>query len=408
MVDYEPGRSGRAAAVEAAAGDVRGPIVDRADVQAGLLRRRERVADCRDLRLGKDHARRTGAVVADLHVLAEDPVGGDPALVLAHVRQEIAAVHVADRIQPLVLGRLQRLADLDRLPRLEADRLDPELRGPRAAADGDEQLVASQAVARLELEPHLPVPRRGDGLDADAHVDPAIDERGVDELCGERLLPAEQPRHCLDDGNTRPERCPRLRELHARDAAAEHEQPAGDLLRGRRLAVRPRLRLAEPGDRRHGRLAPGRDDDSRPCLEHLVSDQEATLAVEPGRAADERHAALVEPRQLRAVVEVVDHFVAPLERRLHVQLPRDGLARARDPPRLVERLGRPQQGLRGHARVVGAFAADEVLLDERDLEPAFAESAGACLARRTRADHDGVECPRCHDIPPRSTRQLLA
>ena len=78
--------------------------------------------------------------------------------------------------------------ELARLPGLESDRLDAELRRPRPPAHCDEQLVAGKAVARLELEGHLAVPRRRDGLHADPHVHPALDEGRVNELRRERLV----------------------------------------------------------------------------------------------------------------------------------------------------------------------------------------------------------------------------
>ena len=54
---------------------------------------------------------------------------------------------------------------------------------------------------------------------------------------------------------------------------------------------------------------------------------------------------------------------------------------AGDPPRLAQHVGGAQQRLRGHAGVVGAFAADQVPLDDRDLHAAVGEAAGADLAR---------------------------
>ncbi len=45
--------------------------------------------------------------------------------------------------------------------------------------------------------------------------------------------------------------------------------------------------------------------------------------------------AILEPRQLGAVVEVVDDLVAARERRGHVELATGGLGGARDAPRLA-------------------------------------------------------------------------
>ena len=57
--------------------------------------------------------------------------------------------------------------------------------------------------------------------------------------------------------------------------------------------------------------------------------------------------------------------------------PRDGLRRARDPPRLGQRLVRPQQRLRGHARPERALAADQPVLDDRDAQPGSASRPAA-------------------------------
>ena len=87
LVDDDPRRAGRVAPVERAAGVGAAADLDDADVQAGVARAGLGVADRRDLRVGEDHARRQEAVGAQLDRLAEDVVGGDAALVLAHVRR---------------------------------------------------------------------------------------------------------------------------------------------------------------------------------------------------------------------------------------------------------------------------------------------------------------------------------
>ena len=63
---------------------------------------------------------------------------------------------------------------------------------------------------------------------------------------------------------------------------------------------------------------------------------------------------------------------------------------------LGHHLARPQQRLGRHAGVVGALAADEVLLDDRDLEAYLAKPSGGDLARRPGADHDDVEAALGH------------
>ena len=94
-----------------------------------------------------------------------------------------------------------------------------------------------------------------------------------------------------------------------------------DLLRGRRLAVGPGVvDRVQPLDRRHrGQRAGGEDDGAR-RLELLVADPHPPLAGELADAAHERDAAVLEPRQLRRVVEVVDDLVAAVEHRRHVEL----------------------------------------------------------------------------------------
>ena len=56
----------------------------------------------------------------------------------------------------------------------------------------------------------------------------------------------------------------------------------------------------------------------------------------------------------------------------------------------VHRLARAQQRLRRDARPVGALAADQLALDERDAQAALGQRAGAVLARRAAADDDDV------------------
>ena len=106
---------------------------------------------------------------------------------------------------------------------------------------------------------------------------------------------------------------------------------------------------------------------------------------EPAAAAQQVDAVVRQPALLPGVGVVGDHEVAPRERRLDVDLRgRRRLARA------VHRLARPQQRLRRDARPVGALAADQLALDDRDAQPALGQRAGAVLAGRAAAQHDHV------------------
>ena len=112
------------------------------------------------------------------------------------------------------------------------------------------------------------------------------------------------------------------------------------------------------------------------------------LAVETAVTAHEDDAALLEPRQLGGVVEVVDDLVASREHGVGVERARRD---ARHAPCLGGELSRPQERLRRHAGEERALAAHEPLLDDRDLEPGFSEPAGDHLAGRSGTDHHDVE-----------------
>ena len=56
----------------------------------------------------------------------------------------------------------------------------------------------------------------------------------------------------------------------------------------------------------------------------------------------------------------------------------------------VDRLARPQQGLRRDAGPVRALAAHQLALDDGDPQAALGQRAGAVLARRAAAEHDHV------------------
>ena len=108
-------------------------------------------------------------------------------------------------------------------------------------------------------------------------------------------------------------------------------------------------------------------------------------------AAHDADAALLQPRQHRGVVEVVDDLVAPAQHGLDIQRAGRRLARTWHAPRLLEDLPGPQQRLRRHARVEGALTSDEMALHQRDLQPALADTTRAHLTGRPGADDDDVD-----------------
>ncbi len=412
-VEHEPRRARRAMPDEAATRVRLDLLIDGAHAETGRAGARQRVADRRDLRLGEDHARRKRTVGAQRARPAEDPVRHEPCLVLAHVRQQRAPVRIADDVQPVAPRHAQPLVDVDRPAALQADRLEPERVRVRLAPRADQQLLAGERAAVLELERdratrarlaagaalarRAPNRRRGD---AKHDLDAGRFERFAHLLGGEKLLATDQPLGDLEDRHMRAERRVRLRELDRDDTAAEHEQRARDRFRRRRLAVRPRLGLAQPVDRRHRRGAARREHYRAARREQIVADAHAALAVEHAVTAEQRDPTVLEPRQLRGVVEPVDDLIAPREHRGDVELTRRGLRGALDAARLRKRLSRAQQTLRRHARVERAFAADEVLLDERHRQLPFGKAARADLAAGTGADDDHVELTAVAHCPP--------
>ena len=104
-------------------------------------------------------------------------------------------------------------------------------------------------------------------------------------LAGERLLAAEQARERLDDRHLGAERVPGLPELDADDATAEHDQPLGNPLGGRGLAVRPRLGLRQARNRGKRSLAAGRQHDGAVGHEGAAVDIDPAVAGEPSMPA---------------------------------------------------------------------------------------------------------------------------
>jgi hypothetical protein len=215
-------------------------------------------------------------------------------------------------------------------------------------------------------------------------------------LAGKRLLSREQPLLRLDERDLGPEAVPGLRHLGAHRASTQDDQAVRNRLRGGRLAVVPRLRLAQPVDRRNGRLRAGRDDDRLACDEHVVAHLHPALAVERALPAEQLDVSFLQPWELAGVVEVVDDLVAAVQRRLDVELTGHRLRRARHAPDLGERLGGPQQCLRRHARVIGALPANQVRLDDCHLQPPIGKAPGTHLPGRACPHHDGIEFPFRH------------
>jgi len=108
-------------------------------------------------------------------------------------------------------------------------------------------------------------------------------------------------------------------------------------------------------------------------------------ARQPARAAEQGDPVVREPTLLAGVGVFGDLEVAPGEGGLGVDLG-DGRRLARS----VGRLSRPQQRLGRDAGEVGALAADQLTLDERDAQAAVGQGACAVFSGRAAAQHDDV------------------
>jgi uncharacterized membrane protein YeaQ/YmgE (transglycosylase-associated protein family) len=264
------------------------------------------------------------------------------------------------------------------------------VRGRRPAPH--EQLVGLEHLAALEGHAHRAVRVAVDALGPrlEAQVDAGGAQPVLDLLGRERLLAAEHAVAGLDERDLGAERLPRLAELDADDAAAEDDDPPGHPGRVRPLAVVPGAGLGEP---RHGQLdggAAGGHDDRAAGGDDLVADAHAPLAVQARPPAQQRDPLVLEPRHLPAVVEAPDDLVARGEDGRRVELAGHRRRRARQAPRLGERLRGAQEGLRRDARVVRALAADQVLLGDQHLQARLRQAARGHLAGGTGAEHDHV------------------
>ncbi len=307
--------------------------------------------------------------------------------------QQCAPVDVTDCVQPRLTERPQLIVNCDVATILQPHARQPEPRTVRFATHGHEQPVPGHGAAVLQLDRDLlTVPTHRHSLGADQRVGTKSAKRLPDLLPDERLLVHEQRRSGLDHRHLRPERGPGRRHLHPDHAPAQHQQSLGHLLGSRDLAVGPVADLGESRDRRDRGGAAGREDHSLAREQHVVTEHHAPLAVEPRATAEQLDSAVLQPRQLRGVVEVVNYLVTSSQGSPHIERAGDRLRGARHPPGLVQHLGRAQQRLRRHARVERAFAADQVPLDDRDA-PATARCETACgnLTSRARTDYDDIK-----------------
>ena len=320
-----------------------------------------------------------------------------PRLVLAHVRQQSAAVHVADRVEPVVRPATRRSSSTSiGFPGSSptVSRPSPSVAGRRPTATSSS--AATRRSSRLRARPsRRPLRETEAALVPMPHVDAAL-RAAQPRPARTRTAPrarsaAGTPRR--PSPATRASPC--LRQLDADDAAAEHDQalgyaPSPSSPPGSSTGAPP-----QPGDRRHRAPAPGRDHDRPPRHERRrpPTPTRRSPSSRPLPAHD-LDAALLEPRQLHRVVEVVDHLVASREHRGNVESPcrsarrRRGASRPSAPPAAAapwtactrSRSTRRRRGAPRRSR-------------PRDR---LAEPSRGHLARRPGTDHDDVEAAIRH------------
>ena len=329
-------------------------------------------------------------------------VGGRHAgLVLARVREHRDAGHVA-RGPDAVAG-----AHAARRPRCRASRSRrraPRSRSPRRRRAGRSRRSAARPRRVVPPSRCTSMPGSTRSMFA-AQVD-------VDALAGEHVARAARPASGWSRGSRRSAMSASATFAPIRRKNWASSQPTAPAPRmtmlsgisrhGRRLAVRPVVDLVQTGDGRDRRHRAGRDH------EPLVAEL-AARRLDDARARDDRASPRTSSTSRSASHSSCDesspaarHLVAVPEDARGVELSRHGLGGAGCKPRGGERLGGAQQRLGRHARVVGALAADELALDERDpgvgLEAA--QRAGEGLAGRAAADDEDVAGHRSTVCPP--------
>src|SRR6266496_2158911 len=368
-----------------------------------------------DLRVGERHPRHDPVVGHVDRIPAQDHVGGQPTLVLAHVGQQRPAIAVPDRVQPPA-GHADRPApvvDRHKPARRQPDRGQAKVRCGRLSADRDQDLVGDDLPAGVQRGQHRPVATvpAGRGQQRPGVHGHALGlERAADLGAGERLLPREQPVRALDHGHLPDPQPPaRLRHLQPDRAAAEHQQPARQVLHGGDVPVVPRPQLAQPRHRRDHRAGAGGQHHRTPGLQqqhrpvrpgHL----HPALAGQPTMTPHQLDAAILQPTQLAAVPPAAGHVVPLGERGGDVQRAGDRLGRARHPAGRGQRVAGPDQRLARDAAPVRALPADELPLHQHHRQAAVGAAAGDDLTGRPGTDHHHIRLAHAH----RTTSQTLA
>src|SRR5690606_10705360 len=320
-------------------------------------------------------------------VEAREHLRDEDSLLEATVRELQARHDVADGVDA-GHGGLQLVVDHhEAAVELHADLFVSEVRGQRAAADGDEQEVGLHGLAVLERHDDA---RLVLGHAREAHAELVLDAattEGALEVLRDRLvLVRHEVRQRLDDGDVGAPALPDARELDTDHAAAEHGHLLRHEVEGEGLLGGDNASAdLETGER--ARVGTGREDDVG-APDGLVAHLHRVRRGEAAGALDGRDAATLDVR-LEAHVRARDDARA---------VARDGgdvdAAELGGHPVLgrlacdIRDFGGVQEGLRGDTADVEAGAADLVLFDEGHglAELGVAEGSGVATASRSQDD----------------------
>ena len=319
-------------------------------------------------------------------VAAQDHVGGHPGLVLAGVGEQRAAVHVADGVEPVVAlrrpsGRRRRSGLPGSRPRLSRPR--SSVRGLRPAATISSAASSVSSSSEGHVEAAVAARDRHD-LDPGPELNAVLAQRRGHLLARERLLAREHPVGHLEQRDVGSQRAPRLRKLAAHGAAADHEQAVGHRARrsfpGGWSTARPRRARRSAAATRRCRSPP-----PRPCARRARRRRPGRGARR--RAARVRGSARSRAPRARAASRSRRRSWITSSRRARAAPESTSSEASRTPgtrPASPTSSPGPHQGLRGHAGVERALAADQLLLAERDGESVVRQPPGDHLARPAR------------------------
>ena len=281
----------------------------------------------------------------------------------------------------------------------DADGLEPDSLDARTPSGRHEQMITAQLPSILQSQDEvIAVAGRRGRLHPEHELDSVPSQRLTQRLAQGRRLPREHALGPLDERHLPAQTTHDLCELDTGRPASEHDQPSGHGLHPGRLVRAPdAVELSQAGNRGDDRIGAGGQDDMVGGVAHAV-DLDHSRPGEATATAQQVDPSVRQPLRSCSVGVVRDHEVAPIKRRLHVDVSLGArLTRA------VHRLPGAQQRLRWDARPVRAQATDEVALDDRNPQTALRDGGGAVLPGRPAAQdddvvvggHDGSSSPAC-------------